>query len=214
MPVGTPILVIVTLYGGNDGLNTVVPYLDPAYLSNRPEMSLDASEVIPLSDSLRAQRHDDRVRVTLGRRTSWRSCSARATRSPISRTSRRWRSGRPAHRSRRSRAAGSVATSTALPHDPFRAIGIDSTLTPLLAGNHRVGSMVPVSGLQVPTGLARDADATARRTRRSRTPSWSLTPPAPSATSSQLSATCRRYCRTRRRVRPRRSPNNSTSSAT
>jgi uncharacterized protein (DUF1501 family) len=39
MPVGTPILVIVTLYGGNDGLNTVVPYQDPAYLSNRPDMS-------------------------------------------------------------------------------------------------------------------------------------------------------------------------------
>ncbi len=52
LPVGTPILVIVTLYGGNDGLNTVVPYQDPAYLSNRPGMSLDASEVLPLSDSL------------------------------------------------------------------------------------------------------------------------------------------------------------------
>ena len=53
LPVGTPILVIVTLYGGNDGLNTVVPYLDPAYLSNRPGMSLDASQVLPLSDVAR-----------------------------------------------------------------------------------------------------------------------------------------------------------------
>ena len=31
LPSGTPILVVVTLYGGNDGLNTVVPYSDSLY---------------------------------------------------------------------------------------------------------------------------------------------------------------------------------------
>ena len=48
MPTGTPILVVVTLYGGNDGLNTLVPYLDPIYSASRPGISLAANEVIPL----------------------------------------------------------------------------------------------------------------------------------------------------------------------
>ena len=33
---GAGVLVMVTLYGGNDGLNTVVPAADPAYHGARP----------------------------------------------------------------------------------------------------------------------------------------------------------------------------------
>jgi uncharacterized protein (DUF1501 family) len=36
---GAKTLVLVTLYGGNDGLNTVIPYADPAYRSNRPQLA-------------------------------------------------------------------------------------------------------------------------------------------------------------------------------
>ena len=52
LPAGTPILVVVTLYGGNDGLNTLVPYLDSAYASSRPNIFLKPNEVLPLADGL------------------------------------------------------------------------------------------------------------------------------------------------------------------
>jgi uncharacterized protein (DUF1501 family) len=151
LPVGTPILVIVTLYGGNDGLNTVVPYLDPAYLSNRPDMSLDASEVLPLSDSLalngtmtgfQSLWAANKLAIVLG--TSYPNPNLSHFSSMAI-----WQSGSPVEEV----SSGWIGRYLdALPRDPFRAIGIDSTLTPLLAGNHRVGSMVPISGLQVPNG--------------------------------------------------------------
>ncbi len=43
-------LVLVTLYGGNDGLNMVIPYLDPAYAAARGSLAVDASKVLGLSD--------------------------------------------------------------------------------------------------------------------------------------------------------------------
>jgi len=46
------ILVVVQLSGGNDGLNTVVPYRDERYLQARPKLKIDASEVIPFQDDL------------------------------------------------------------------------------------------------------------------------------------------------------------------
>ena len=39
-------LVLVTLYGGNDGLNTVVPYGDPAYYRARPKLGIPEREVL------------------------------------------------------------------------------------------------------------------------------------------------------------------------
>ena len=50
-PTGTPVLVVLTMYGGNDGLNTLVPYADPAYHSARPELAYPESAVVRLDDS-------------------------------------------------------------------------------------------------------------------------------------------------------------------
>jgi uncharacterized protein (DUF1501 family) len=44
------ILVVVQLSGGNDGLNTVVPYADDLYHKARPNLRIDTKEVLKLDD--------------------------------------------------------------------------------------------------------------------------------------------------------------------
>ncbi len=43
-------LVLVTLYGGNDGLNTVIPAADPQYAAGRGGLAVAADTVLPLRD--------------------------------------------------------------------------------------------------------------------------------------------------------------------
>jgi uncharacterized protein (DUF1501 family) len=151
LPLTTPILVIVTLYGGNDGLNTVVPYIDSAYLSARSNIALSASEVLPISDglgfnaampSINALYGQNKVAVVLG--TSypdpslshfssmaiWQSASLSAD--VTSGWIGRWLDRQP--------------------HNPFNAIGIGSTLPPLMVGEKSVASMVDVGGIGLPWG--------------------------------------------------------------
>src|SRR3979411_1052342 len=49
---GSGILVIITLYGGDDGISTVIPYADNAYHDARPELAYAPSEVLPLDGQL------------------------------------------------------------------------------------------------------------------------------------------------------------------
>ena len=51
LPSGTPVLVLVTMYGGNDWLNTVIPVDDPAYHDARPGMSYTHDEVLMLDSA-------------------------------------------------------------------------------------------------------------------------------------------------------------------
>ena len=46
------VLVVVQMAGGNDGLNTVVPYSDDAYHRLRPAIGIPASQVIRLNDRI------------------------------------------------------------------------------------------------------------------------------------------------------------------
>jgi uncharacterized protein (DUF1501 family) len=52
LPDGAGVLVIVTLYGGNDGLSTVIPFADNAYYDARPELAFAPEEVLPLDPQL------------------------------------------------------------------------------------------------------------------------------------------------------------------
>lgn len=155
LPLGTPILVVVTLYGGNDGLNTVVPYSDPQYQSLRSQLAYKESEVIPLDDTLALNGAMagikalwDRSKVAIIRGVGypnpdrshfssmaiWQSASMQAVRTGWLG---RW-----------------VETQA---EDPMLAISLGSVLPPLLAGVKRSGSVLPLGGLVVPTGtLAQD----------------------------------------------------------
>jgi uncharacterized protein (DUF1501 family) len=47
---GLPILVVLELNGGNDGLNTVVPHADDLYAKARPTLKVDPRKVLRLDD--------------------------------------------------------------------------------------------------------------------------------------------------------------------
>lgn len=151
LPLGTPILVIVTLYGGNDGLNTVVPYQDPAYATLRPGLSLTEAQVLPLGQGLalngsmtgmKALWDKNQLGIVLGvgypqpNHSHFSSMAIWQTASPSSPISSGW-IGRWLDTQSR---------------DPLRAVGVGSVLTPLLAGARRSGSMLPFGGMVVPTG--------------------------------------------------------------
>jgi uncharacterized protein (DUF1501 family) len=52
LPAGAKVLVVVTLYGGNDGLGTVIPYADGHYHDARPDLAYKPEEVLKLDDQL------------------------------------------------------------------------------------------------------------------------------------------------------------------
>jgi uncharacterized protein (DUF1501 family) len=45
---GSKILILVQLAGGNDGINTVIPYADPAYAKLRPTLAIKPHDVLAL----------------------------------------------------------------------------------------------------------------------------------------------------------------------
>lgn len=148
---GTPIVVIVTLYGGNDGLNTVIPYLDPLYYSMRPEISYKQEQILQLSDGLGLNPSMsgmkslwDQKKLAIIRgvgypfpdHSHFSSMAIWQTASPIRHISSGWL-GRW------------LDTQSA---DPMLAISLGSVPPPLFAGVKNVGSALPLGGLVIPSG--------------------------------------------------------------
>ncbi len=52
LPPNAGVLVIVTLYGGNDGINTLIPYAVNAYHDARPELAYAPGDVLHLDEQL------------------------------------------------------------------------------------------------------------------------------------------------------------------
>ena len=47
-----PVLVVLQLSGGNDYLNTVIPYMDPLYRDNRPAVSILEQQILPIDQQV------------------------------------------------------------------------------------------------------------------------------------------------------------------
>jgi uncharacterized protein (DUF1501 family) len=145
------VLVVVTLYGGNDGLNTVVPAGDPAYQKARPDLAYQPHEVLDLGDGLGLNPG------MTGFKTLWddkRLAVVRGVGYPV-----------PDHSHFRSMAIWQTASpATSVPtgwlgrwldttgDNPLLAVSVEPVLPPLLAGQHGAAVSLPVSGLTMPAG--------------------------------------------------------------
>jgi uncharacterized protein (DUF1501 family) len=152
LAVGTKILVLVTMYGGNDGLNTLIPYTDKAYYAGRPELAYEEADVLPLADDLGLnpsmtgfKKLYDAGQLAVVRgvgypnadRSHFRSMSIWQTGSPdtplVTGWLGRWLDANGA--------------------DPLLAVNVGPVLPPLLAGQKCAGAALPTTGgVTLPVG--------------------------------------------------------------
>jgi uncharacterized protein (DUF1501 family) len=149
LPAGTPILVVVTLYGGNDGLNTVIPYQDSTYYAARPGISYTPGSMLPLDAELALNPSMgpiktlwDQKKVAIIRGVGYPNPDYSHFSSMA-----KWQTGVP-NRNVNSGWLGRWLDTQ--PEDPLLAISLGSVLPPLLAGAKRSGSAFPLGGLVTP----------------------------------------------------------------
>lgn len=147
------ILVLLTLYGGNDGLNTLIPYEDGSYLGGRRTLGYQPQDVLALSDGLALHPNLkgmkslwDAQRLAIVRGVGY----PRPNRSHF-RSMDIWQSGVPDD----SVATGWVGrwldvTGT----DPLRALSVGGSLPRIFGGEKAAGAAVPVGEITIPGGTA------------------------------------------------------------
>jgi uncharacterized protein (DUF1501 family) len=138
------VLVIVTLYGGNDGINTVIPYADNAYHDLRPQLAYAPGEVLHLDDQLGLNPalkgleqvwKDRKLAIVRGvsypqpDHSHFRSMDIWQTASPAEPVSTGW--------------IGRWLDATGT--DPLRAVNVGSTLPPLAVGEKSTAAALSTS---------------------------------------------------------------------
>jgi len=151
-PAGARTLVLVTLYGGNDGLNTVIPYADDAYAKARPQLAYDADKVLKLDDNfglnpglagLHKLYGEKKLAIVRGvgypkpDHSHFRSMDIWQTAQPD-------RPGTTGWLGRWLDAAGG---------DPRLAVSFEPVLPPLLAGAQSAGATVPGGAVKLPASV-------------------------------------------------------------
>jgi uncharacterized protein (DUF1501 family) len=145
------VLVVLTLYGGNDGLNTVVPAGDKAYQDLRPDLAYQPDEVLDLGEGLglnpgmkglKGLWDDEKLAIVRGvgypnpDHSHFRSMGIWQTGSPESAVPTGW--------------LGRWLDAT--DGNPLHALAIDPVLPPLFAGEKTAAASLPAGGLVLPKG--------------------------------------------------------------
>jgi len=145
------VLVVLTLYGGNDGLNTVVPASDDAYQDARPDLAYKPDDVLDLGEGLglnpgmkgmKGLWDDGKLAVVRGvgypnpDHSHFRSMGIWQTASPQTPVQTGW--------------LGRWLDAT--DGNPLHALAIDPVLPPLFAGEKTSAASLPAGGLVLPKG--------------------------------------------------------------
>ena len=137
------VLVVLTMYGGNDGLNTLVPYADPAYHDARPELAYSPEQVLHLDDKLGLNP------AMTGLKTLWQGNQLAIVRGvgypkpdhSHFRSMDIWQTASPDSPSR----TGWIGRwLDATGDDPLRAVNIGSVLPPLAVGAKAAAAALPL----------------------------------------------------------------------
>ena len=148
-PLKDGILVLLTLYGGNDGLNTVIPYENGNYLGGRATLGYRPDQVLPLGEGLGLHQNLGRLkglwdakRLAIVRGVGYPNPDRSHFRSMDI-----WQSAMPDDQVVTGWLGRWLDVTGA---DPLRAISVGGSLPRIFGGEKAAGAAVPVGELTLP----------------------------------------------------------------